>query len=366
MPLDRAWARTSSRGARLARAAAVGALLPLVACGGQTAEPTVPVAFPSDAPLLTMTFVGDTAGHGIVTGEGDPDPFAGAGELLPPSDLLVFNLEGVLAPPPHAPGTCVPIPGNHLLDAHPHLADFLLRAPFSVATLANNHACDCGTAGLNATLAALLSRGVLTAGAGPNVEEAGRPLRLRANGIDVAILAYLEYPEPDLSTVVAGPARTGVASWEACDGAHTVAALAASGAYVITCFHLHTPRVEAEAAVEAALAAGADLVVAHGPHVPWGVLVQGSRIALLSLGNFLFAPGIVQGDEARDVVTASVSLHAAATVVTLRAGRLDAGGLPVPAPAADRRRILARVAFLSKGRTPVTVTEDAAYVVAAR
>jgi hypothetical protein len=63
--------------------------------------------------------------------------------------------------------------------------------------------------------------------------------------------------------------------------------------YIVVSFHGgeeygDAPTPEARAFVEATLAAGADLVVGHHPHVPYGVCEIGGKIGAYSLGNFIF------------------------------------------------------------------------------
>jgi hypothetical protein len=338
----------------------------LLACGSRGGEGAAPLVLPTDAPRATLVFVGDVSGHGIVASENDPDPFAGAGPLLPEADVLVLNLEGVLSPPPHAPGDCAPLPGNHLLDAHPRLADFLARAPTTVATCANNHAMDCGAAGAASTQAALDARGIVSLGFGPDADAACRGASVRAGDVDVELLAYLDYPQPESATVAAAPGRAGVATWDACDAPRSIAHAAATGAYVVACLHLHADPTETAGKVRAALAAGADLVVGHGSHEPAGVIVLDGRVGLVGLGNFLFDPEAAATEPARDVATATVSLHADAVVVALRAGRLDAAGRPVPGTAEQRERILARVVRLSTGDVEPVLSDGVAYLVAPR
>jgi poly-gamma-glutamate synthesis protein (capsule biosynthesis protein) len=360
-----------SRDRRL-RGAAAFALATLLGCGG--AGGSAPLAPPEDPAVLVVTFVGDTTGHELVMAADDPDPLAGAGDLVGTPDVLVLNHEGVLVAGPHEGGDCAPLPGNTLLDAHPRFADFLSRAPTTVATLANNHALDCGADGLAATKAALEARGLLVAGAGVDADEACAPRRFRANGVDVSVLAYLAYPDAEAPLVAAGDGVPGVATWGTCDGASLVAEEAASGAFVVVCLHLHLGPSGIEETVDAhrtlvhqVLAAGADLVVAHGPHVPQGVFAREGKVGLMSLGNFVFAPGYPLDGAMRDVVTATVSLHAAKTVVTLHPGVLDEEGRPAPAGPDDAARILRDLARLSLSEgTVLTVLPDRAYVVVER
>jgi poly-gamma-glutamate synthesis protein (capsule biosynthesis protein) len=63
--------------------------------------------------------------------------------------------------------------------------------------------------------------------------------------------------------------------------------------FIVVSFHggeeyADTPTRDARAFVEATLAAGADLVVGHHPHVPYGVCEVGGKVGAYSLGNFIF------------------------------------------------------------------------------
>lgn len=355
---------------RALRLLSVGVLLALLGCGGGAGDADYYVASPpvAEGPALaTFVFVGDTIAHGMDPGI---DPLADVASLLEGADVFMLNQEGVLLPRP-LPATCAHLPTQSLLDADPRSAASLARAPVVVATLANNHILDCDGEGLASTQLALRTRGFLTVGAGLDPVESCATLRFAAGGLDVACAAYLAISPAFLPS---GPGSPGTATWEGCDGAARVATLKAGGAFVVAALHLHlAPSWTSETAaehvtfVERVLDAGADIVVAHGSHVPQGLLTRRGKVAFLSLGNFLFALDRPIADAARDIVIARVAVHPRQLLITLSAARLDLEGRPrLPAPA-DVDRILG--ALLSMSRTigtPLVRSADRAYLLVDR
>ena len=81
------------------------------------------------------------------------------------------------------------------------------RSGFDVFSLANNHAMDCGEAGLHFTLKYLRRAGILTVGGGVTRSEADACLYMNSQGKKVAFLAVT-----DASHYAAGRARPGVSS----------------------------------------------------------------------------------------------------------------------------------------------------------
>lgn len=311
--------------------------------GGGTAAPA-----PADpATLLTIAAVGDTIGAGLPDG----DPLGDVATRIGDPDLFLFNHEGVSRDATDGDAGCAAFPDQSLFLSPPDFLDALRLGPHPVATLANNHVLDCGEDGLAATLVALADRGIGSVGAGADAEAAAAPAGLVVNGVRVGIAAFLA-EETDLRA--AGPATAGAASWFAHDGPGRVAALAAESDLVIVALHLHVapgwteePAPESLAVVTAAIEAGADLVVAHGPHVPQGVLVRDGRLALLSLGNFLFRPDYALSEPARRSVVARVAVEADALDLTLVPLRLDGNGRPRVPAADDAREMLDRLQALS-------------------
>lgn len=353
------------------RALSAFALVALLSCGGGGGAPmhipVVAAAPVAEGPVLaTFVIVGDTIAHGM-----DPatDPLADVAALIEGADAFVLNHEGVLEASP-LPVACGTIPDHDVLDADPQSVDAYARAPVVVTTVANNHVLDCGAGGLADTVAALRGRGFLTVGAGLEQTEACAPQRFSVAGLDTACAAYLAWPTGDFA---AGPSTPGAATWDGCGAGSTVAALSADGAFVVVALHLHISRQwtpvtapEHRALIEEALDAGADVVIAHGPHVPQGIRVRGGGVAFSSLGNFLFG-GISFPDDARDVIVARVAVHARQLLVTLAAAHMDAAGVPRMATPAQTDRILDAIyARSAADATPLVRFGDRAYLLVER
>jgi poly-gamma-glutamate synthesis protein (capsule biosynthesis protein) len=362
----------SEKGKQSRRHVTALAILVLLAGCGPSAPATArfeldeaPV-LPADPPLLAIACVGDTHGRNQLEEFGDVDPLAGVAHLFGLQDLFLFNHEGVLVDA-LPPSDACPYPSTEgLLVSLPSLADDFRLAPVTVATLANNHILDCGGNGLEETILALEDRGILTLGAGRNLQEACAPVEVTVNGVECAFLNYLA-----MSVGHAGIATPGPADWNACDGAGQVAAFKAAGKFVVVALHLHLGRSWTEvtssenlAAAEAALDAGADLVVGHGSHVPQGILLRNGGVAFLSLGNFLFNLDIQLSTAAHRSLLANVAVHPDELVVSLRALRLDTGGRPWPTDPADELEILMDVARLSAGfGTDLRIWQGVGYLV---
>ena len=327
---------------------------------------------PNPPPSVTIAAVGDSHGYNIQRGRaGDEDPLQEVGDLLRAQDIFLFNLEGVLLSKAPVPGTCRKFPGQSSFYSLPWIADFLRPAQFAIATLANNHILDCGRHGIQETIDQLSGRGILTIGADENSERACTPLRLQVHGVGVAVVAYLAM-EPDWFS--AGPDRAGAASWEGCAGEQRLAKLVAAGDIVVVVLHLHLGRGWTEQAppqhlalVQRVLAAGADIVIAHGPHVPQGILQSNGGVALLSLGNFLFRPDYRMSEKAHRSMVAKMTISSNGLIIALSPLRLDDSGRPRLPSAEDALKILGEIATLSAALgTTVEIREGIGYVTVPR
>ncbi len=233
----------------------------------------------------------------------------------------VVNLEGPLADGPGGAwidGATVRLANPAGAPAHLHAAG--VRA----ASVANNHALDDGDAGLVRTIAGLRAADVAPVG-GP----AG-PARLDVDGVPVTLLAYALGDGR-------GPAASGGPAVPASPVPSTLGAdLAAAEGVRVVAFHVdgppsYLPAPALVAAVEAAVAGGADVVVAHGTHAVGPVERHGDAVVAWGLGNLLFDCACT--DEA-DAVVLRVELSPGrpAEVVPISAGL---GGAPASVAADD-------------------------------
>jgi poly-gamma-glutamate capsule biosynthesis protein CapA/YwtB (metallophosphatase superfamily) len=223
-------------------------------------------------PALTLVCVGDVMlGRDVAAAlEGDwAAAFDDVRPWLVAADLALANLE--------SPLTTTPFEGGRFdLRAPPAALDALVAAGFDVVSLANNHALDGGAAGLVETLETLDQAGIvalLDVGArNPGREQSILLPSPDAVPLRVAVLAFLDDGRP-LDT-------------------RAVAEAAAKVNLVIVSIHWgaeYHPVTERQRLLARELAAaGADLVIGHGPHVLQAVeRVDGAWVAY-SLGNFLF------------------------------------------------------------------------------
>ena len=346
---------------RTCAACALLALAAAAACGGAS-EPQ-PVAG-----QVRLAFVGDTNGYNIAD---DPllegrDLLAGVDKVLDDVDLFVFNHEGTLIEPADAPSRCRTYETQSTFAGSPAFANRLTVRTRALATMANNHAMDCGPEGLAQTRQALDEAGILTVGAGSSLDEACRPVELAINGVDIAFFAYfVQDLRGVLGEVVATAGRPGVATMEGC-GAEAAVKAVAPRTVVVVSLHTHVgpswtydTAPEFVSAVRRLLESGADVVVAHGPHFPQGVLAEGDGLAFLSLGNFMFRPGYVMEPEAHQSLLAVLGLgEAGVTEARLYPVEVTQEGLPVLAQGPTSQEILALVGELSKEYGVTIAAED--------
>jgi uncharacterized protein (TIGR02996 family) len=161
-----------------------------------------PAAGSGPAGQVRLVFVGDVMldclpGEAVAGGQ---DPFADFAPLFRQADLVVGNLECVIA----TGGERVDKPWT--FRAHPRCVPLLARH-FHALSLANNHTGDFGKGAFVEQLDRL--RGVVgTFGGGRDLQEARAPLLLERHGVRIALLGYNEFKPRDFA---AGPDTPGVA-----------------------------------------------------------------------------------------------------------------------------------------------------------
>lgn len=245
-----------------------------------------------DEQVVELLAVGDIMlGRGVLDQD---NPFGSTRQWLQSADLAIGNFEGAMLPVKmhFDPPVGNPDPAIHLL-VPATAAQTLQEAGFDLLGLANNHAADTGEHGVLETVAQLDQAGVRTFGAdfmtGPQVP----PYSQRINDVDLALLAF---------NMVPIPSGEGMPVWSAEEAAEAIQAAHQKADVVIVSVHwgyeyqLQPAPAQREIA-RIMVAAGADLVIGHHPHV-----VQSTQIFPLddqptdnkasfvaySLGNFVF------------------------------------------------------------------------------
>lgn len=210
------------------------------------------------------------------------------------ADVAFVNLEGPLydGPGPSSK-SCSPC---FSFRSPPYYADVLASLHVDAVSLANNHSGDFGEAGREATMAALRERGIGYAGLD---RDGARTTVVRLkDGREAVVIAFA----PNSGTLDMNDLPA---------AAERIHALKKSHALVIVSFHgggegwdhVHVAdenevfagedRGNVVAFAHAAIDAGADLVIGHGPHVPRAVEVYRHHLIAYSLGNFWTYEGVM-------------------------------------------------------------------------
>lgn len=200
------------------------------------------------------------------------------------AEIAVANLEA-----PVRTDTAEPIPKSGPRLENPESApDIVQRAGFDTVTLANNHVMDYGVGGLRATLDACADAGLRTVGAGDDRLSALEPATVTVETCDVALVNVCER-----EFGVAGTDTPGTA-WSGHSSAIETVRQAARRSDVVVLFahggveYVPFPPPARRERLRRFVDEGADLVVAHHPHVPQGWERYGDGFIVHSLGNFLF------------------------------------------------------------------------------
>jgi hypothetical protein len=275
-----------------------GAESPAPRPAAEPAPRAAPSADPEegDAPLppITVAAVGD-----VMLGSTFPDETGG---LLPPgdgvsllaevapilraADVAFGNLEGPLVDAGTSEKCARSKPGRcYAFRVPTRYGARLADAGFDVVSVANNHVGDFGDAGRASTRAVLAANGIRFSGA------PGEVARLEVRGARLALVAFSTSGGTNDVRDLEGASRL-------------VAQAAAEADLVVVSFHggaegadrQHVPpgpeqflgeeRGDLRAFARAVVAAGADLVLGHGPHVVRGMEVLDGRLVAYSLGNF--------------------------------------------------------------------------------
>ncbi len=214
--------------------------------------------------------------------------FSGIAPILHSADFAFANLECPLAR--RAPK----IARAPAFKANPNLAPELKKAGFDVLSQANNHALDCGQAGLGESLDALAQARLQVLGAGRTQSQALQPVVTRARGVRIAWLGASQFASPLLASQAARPSVAPLSEGSLC--ARVRAARRVADVVVVSVHwgieYQVAPTPEQRHWAQAALAAGADIILGHHSHVLGPIeqvqLNGRRRLVAYSLGNLVF------------------------------------------------------------------------------
>jgi poly-gamma-glutamate capsule biosynthesis protein CapA/YwtB (metallophosphatase superfamily) len=232
---------------------------------------------------VTVAFAGDIALLGPAPGS----LFKGVRGQLRRADVAIGNLEGTLG----SGGTSKCKKGStscFAFQSPPQSAALLRSAGFDDLNVANNHAFDYGPSGQQQTLRALAHYRLHWSGL------PGQITVLRAHGVRVAVLGFAPYPWAQ--SLLDIPAAQSLVRRAAARADRVVAVLHAGAEGTD---HQHVPygteyylgenRGNERRFAHVLVTAGANLVVASGPHVVRGLQLFHHTPIAYSLGNFATA-----------------------------------------------------------------------------
>jgi hypothetical protein len=292
---------------------------------------------------VTISAVGDTMMGNTPMLPPDPGSyFSAVSSLLQGNAQIVFgNLEGTLTT---ATGSkCGTDSANcYAFRAPPAYAADLRHAGFTVMNNANNHSYDFGAAGQAQTVSALHSAGIAQTGL------PGEITVVRVRGVRVAFVAFAPYSDTasllDLSAAKALIQRARVQ-------ADLVVAYMHAGAEGSDADHVNgqeetyfgEDRGNPEAFAHMSVDAGADLVIASGPHVVRGVEFYHRRLIAYSLGNFAGYANFGLGGLLSTSCILHVTLRSDGTFVSGRIIPTELVGQGQPAPGGDAVSVIAQL-----------------------
>lgn len=213
-------------------------------------------------------------------------PFLNIADYLRNADITLGNLETTITPGRE-------IQNNEMVfRSNPGTEKALKNAGFSLISLANNHTPDFGEKGLKDTINYLKKEDIDYLGAGMNLEEANEPVYIEKKGINFAFIAYNDSDvvpesygatETSFGTNFMDIKRMKQTVEEAKEEADLVIVIMHSGTEYVQ--HPNDRQIEfAHEAVDA----GAEIVIAHHPHVVQTIEKYQGKYILYSLGNFVF------------------------------------------------------------------------------
>ncbi len=271
--------------------------VPLAELSPSPAVPTIPApSLPLAASQLTIAAVGD-----VMLGTDFPENYLPADDglglltavtpILKSADIRFGNFEGTLMDGGEPVKKCKTSKNCYLFRTPQRFVQRLVDAGFNAMSLANNHARDFGEAGRSSSMQALTAAGIHHSGREGDIASwvvAGR---------HIALIAYAPFAgahDPaDLAT-----ARQAIAALKHQHDIVIVSMhMGAEGADVTHMTFDHEifhgeDRGDSVAFAHAAVEAGADLVIGHGPHVPRALELYRDRLIAYSLGNFCTYQGI--------------------------------------------------------------------------
>ncbi|MCF0114924.1 MAG: CapA family protein [Erysipelotrichaceae bacterium] len=238
---------------------------------------------------ISFVFTGDIGFDRYMEGQWDDEELLSQEVLdfLHSGDHVVANVEGAM----------VPLESNTSMDGvaqlvhtmNPEAKKALSKMKADIWNLCNNHIMDAGAYGVECTLKEAEAFGAKTIGVGMNLEQARRPLYFEeAGGIGMFSVGFRRGCKP------ADVDKAGCYMWNEVEMIReTIKEIKAKCRWCVLVAHAgeeftSLPSPYTRDKYLEFLEMGADVIVAHHPHVPMNYEKVGEKYIFYSLGNFIF------------------------------------------------------------------------------
>lgn len=236
----------------------------------------------------------------------DPNSaFTSVNHITGKADIAFFNLEAPLSDKGKLPKG-----RGQGWRCRPEMLTGIAAAGFNVANLANNHIMDFGAEALVDSFERLTKHNIAYIGAGRDMAEARKPVIMERKGTRIGFYGLSTNQGQGGSPFAAGVNKPGInflkvsplyAPPQINDESleqmmEDISNLKSLVDINIFSFHTsfskevmgsHTLAMHQVGALHAAIDAGADLILAHGPHLLQGIEVYKGKVIFYNLGNFV-------------------------------------------------------------------------------
>ncbi len=211
-------------------------------------------------------------------------PFDSVGPILTQADVVFANLESQLT---DQGGVTQHPQYNLIFCGPPQGARSLKRAGITVVSTANNHAYDYRRRALKETIRNLREASVQFAGTNETGDAQFAPAVVERNGIRLGVVAYTAFVNSKKGW------QGYISDFDSVRAKKEIQQLRDSVDVVVASYHggaeyADVPDARTLTDLRALADFGADVVVAHHPHVPHGVQHYKKSWIFSSLGNFVF------------------------------------------------------------------------------
>lgn len=175
----------------------------------------------------------------------------------------------------------------------PQTLDALQWAGIDYVTLGNNHTYDYLDSGLKSSLDWLKKSQLGYSGAGINEQQALAPYRTSLNGNEFSMLGFVGWEGGFSPNQTASHDKGGAAFGSMTNITNTVKTESAANRATVVQYHgsqeyAPEPTLMTEQRLKSAIDHGADLAIAHHPHVTQGFELYNGKLIAYSMGNFIF------------------------------------------------------------------------------